>query len=309
MTKVTFRRALGVGASVAFSRAEPVLLLGLAALASTLCTSLLWLNGLATLVDDGARARFLGLLVAAAAAWLLEAAILGGAVQQFARGLRGKEVPPLLLAMTSAAPRALGWAVLAGAALLTWLAWQVLVGASGFLLFLRGLFHGSGGLVGALALALVATVGPLGAFFLQLVVEMALVRSVAREEAPAVALYESARGLLARPWVPVGLLVLTALLAAALAGTAAALSGMGPSTSLRLLRGAAALQLAIASLASALALLVRLGAFVALELGRSGELPEVAVPPASLVPRADLVGAGEGVLEARAVEPSPRGGV
>lgn len=310
MTKVTFRRALGLGVSVAFSHAAPVVLLGLAALASTFCTSLLWLQGLAALVDERARTRFFELLVAAATAWLLQAAILGGAVQQFAFGLRKKEVPPLLPALTSAAPRALGWAVLTGAALLAWLGWQVLVGASGWVLFLRGLFHGSGGLTGATALALVATVGPLGACFLQLVVEMALVRSIARDEPPSVALYESAGALLARPWVPVGLLLLTGLLAAVVSGTAAALAGMGgPTPWFRLVRGAAIVQLAIASLASALALLVRLGAFLALELGRSDEIPEVSLPPAPLVPRAELVLADEAVLEARAVEPSPEGGV
>lgn len=311
MTELPFRRALGLGASAAFSRAAPALLLGLAALASTSCVTLLWVNGLASLGDDGARRRLVGLLVAAAAAWVLEAAVLAGAVRQAANGLRGLDVPPLLDAIASSVPRALGWAALAGAALLAWTGWELLLGTSGLLLFLRGLLHGGGaGPAGALALALLATVGPLGALVVQLSVEMALVRAVVREEPPSVALWEAGRSLLGRPWAPLGLLLLTAFLAAVVTGTAAALAGMGPPVSLRVARGAALLELCIASLASAVALLVRVDAFAALELGRTGEVPAAPVPsgPAPPVPRAELLQEQEPVLEARAVEPSPRAG-
>lgn len=311
MTELPFRRALGLGASAAFLRAAPALVLGLAALASTACAALLWVNGLAALVDDGAKGRLTGLLVAAAAAWVLEAAVLAGAVRQAACGLRGLDVPPLLDAMVSAAPRALGWAALAGAALLAWMGWEVLLGTSGLLLFLRGLLHGGGtGLAGAFGMALLATLGPLGALVLQLLVEMALVRAVVREEPAPVALFEAARSLLGRPWAPLGLLLLTAFLAAAVTGTAAGLAGMGPPLSLRVARGAALLELCISSLASAVALLVRVDAFAALELGRMGEVPPAPVPsgPPPSVPRAELVQAAEPVLEARAVEPSSGGG-
>ena len=308
MTPLSFRRALGLGASAGFARAAAALLLGLAALATGLCGTLLWRTGLAAVVEEGRTARFLCFLGATAAAWLLEASVLGGAVRQAAMSLRGRDVPPLPEAMASAVPRALGWAVLAGAAMFAWTGWQLVVGASGFLLYLRGLLHGGGGLAGALGLSLVATLGPLGAIFLQLVVEMALVRSVVRDEPASVALWEATRALLARPWVPFGLLVLTAVLAAAVGGLAAALAGMAPPTSLHLGRATALLVLAIASLASAVALLVRLDAFVALELDRTGELPPplARAPPA--VPRAELVLDAEPVLEARPVEPSSGAG-
>ena len=308
MTPLSFRRALGLGASAGFARAAAALLLGLAALATGLCGTLLWRTGLAAVVEEGRTARFLCFLGATAAAWLLEASVLGGAVRQAAMSLRGRDVPPLPEAVASAVPRALGWAVLAGAAMFAWTGWQLVVGASGFLLYLRGLLHGGGGLAGALGLSLVATLGPLGAIFLQLVVEMALVRSVVRDEPASVALWEATRALLARPWVPFGLLVLTAVLAAAVGGLAAALAGMAPPTSLHLGRATALLVLAIASLASAVALLVRLDAFVALEFDRTGELPPplVRAPPA--VPRAELVLDAEPVLEARPVEPSSGAG-
>jgi hypothetical protein len=305
MTPVRFGRALGLGASVAFSRAAPALLLGLAAASSTLCTRLLCLTGLASLVDAGARLRLLGLALAVLVSWLLEAAILGGAVQQAGAALRGGSVPPLGEAILLAAPRALGWGVLAGAAVLAWNGWELLVGGSGLVLFLRGLVHGRGALAGALALALAGSLGPLSALVLQLTAEMALVRSVVRAERPAVAGFEAVRTLSGRPWAPLGLLLLTALLAAAVAGAASVLSSLGPPRHLRLFGGVALLQLAISSLAFSVAQLVRLSSFAALELGRTGELP--AAPPSpprpSAAPRAELVGETGQVGEARLVEP------
>lgn len=309
MRPVSFARALGLGASTAFSRAAPPVLLSVAAAAVTLCVSLLWLTGLASVVSARVGERFWGALAAAVVAWLLQASVLGGAVRQAGAGLRRRDVPPLLQALGLAAPRALGWAVLAAAALLAWNGWQVLVGASGALLFLRGLFHHPSGLAGALGLALVATVGPLGALLLQLVAEMALVRAVVRDESASVAGWEAARALVERPWAPVGLWLLTEVLAAAVGGTAAAFSGLAPAGPWRLAAGAAVLQVAIGSLARAVAQLVRLGAFCALELDSSGELPPApaaAAPPA--VPRAALVLDPEPILEARAVDPSPGAG-
>lgn len=305
MTPLRFGRALALGADGAFSRPGPALLLGAASASSTFCTTLLWMTGLAALLEGGARRRLLGLAVAAVVSWLLQAVILGGAVHQAGATLRGRPVLPLFSAIAAAAPRALPWAVLAGAAVLAWNGWEFLVGGSGLLLFLRGLLHGRGALLGALALALVGSLGPLCALFLQLVAEMALVRSVVRDEPPPVAGYEAARTLLSRPWAPLGLLVLTALLAAAVGGAAAVLSGMGPARPLRLLGAAAVLQVAIASLAVAVAQLVRLSSFAALELGRTGELGPAAAPPAPPppAPRAELVLDTGQALEARAVEP------
>ncbi len=311
MTPVTFGRALLLGASTGFSRAAPPLLLGLAVAAGTGCGTLLWVAGLASLVDSGVRVRFMGLLVAAVAAWVLQAAILGGAVQQASATLRGQPPRPLLDAIGAAAPRALGWAALAGAALLAWNGWELLLGGSGLVLFVRGLLHGNGGLAGALGLALALSVGSLGALFLHLVSEMALVRAVIRDEPAATAGWEAAHALLARPWAPLGLLVVTALVAATVAGTAAVLSGMGPPRGFRFGGGAVLLQLAIAALASAVAQLVRLSAFAALELGQSGELPSPPAPASRLppVPLAELVLDEGPVLEARAVDgPSGTGG-
>jgi hypothetical protein len=307
VSPVTFRRAFGLGASTTFSRAAAPLVLGLAAAASTLCTRLLWVAGLASLLDDGARLRFGGLLLATAVAWGLQASVLGGAVQQASAALRGRSVPPLPEAIRLAAPRALGWAVLAGAALLAWKGWELLLGGSGLLLFLRGLLHGTGGLAGALGVALAVSVGPLGALFLQLVTEMALVRAVVRDEPAATAGWEAGGALLARPWAPLGLLALTALLAATVAGTAAVLAGLGPPRPFRFTGGAASIRLAITALAFAVAQLVRLSAFAALELGRSGELPPAPapVPPLTPVPRAELVPDAGQVLEARAVDGPP----
>jgi hypothetical protein len=302
VTPVRFGRALGLGASTAFSRAAPALLLGLAAAASTLSARLLCLTALASLVDAGARVRLVGLALSALVCWLLEALILGGAVQQAGAALRGEAVPPLREAMLVAAPRALGWGALAGAALLAWNGWELLVGGSGLVLFLRGLLHGRGALAGALALALAGSLGPLCALFLQLTAEMALVRSVVRKEPPAVAGWEAVRTLAGRPWAPLGLLLLTALLAAAVAGAASVLSSVGPPRQLRLFGGVALLQLAISSLAFAVAHLVRLSAFTALELGRTGELPAPPSPRAP-VPRAELVPETGQVAEARLAEP------
>jgi hypothetical protein len=307
VTQVSFRRALGLGATTAFSRASAPLLLGLAALSSSLCSTLLSMTGVAALVDGGARVRFVGLLVAALVAWVLQASVLGGAVQQAGAAMRGAPVLPLPEAILSAAPRALRWACLAGAAVLAWNGWTLMVGGSGLLLFFRGLLHGSGGVQGALGLALAATLGPLVAVFVQLVAEMTLVRSVLRAEPPASSAWEAARSLLVRPWAPLGLLALTAFLAATLAGAVAVLAHTGPHRPFRLAGGTALVQLALGSLALALAQLVRLFAFCALELGQSGELvaPAAPPPPATAVPRAELVVDSGPILEARAVAGAP----
>jgi hypothetical protein len=308
VTPLTFRRALGLGVSTGLARAAPGLVLGLAALATALCTTLSWRSGLGAVAGRGEAARFLCCLGATAVAWLLEANVLGGAVRQGALLLRAGDVPTLREAMAVTIQRSLRWAVLAGAAVLAWTGWQLLVGASGLVLFLRGLLHGGGGLSGALGLSLALTLGPLGAVFLQLVVEMALVRCVLRDEPASVALWEAARALLARPWVPLGLLVVTAVLAAAVGGLAAAVVGMAAPTALPLARGAALVELSIASLAAAVALLVRLDAFLALELDRTGELPPAIGRAEPSVPRAELLLDAEPVLEARAVGPSQPGG-
>ncbi len=311
MTPVSFGRALRLGVSTAFDHAAPVLLVALAACAATLCSTLLWVTGLAAVVSDGARARLASVLVALAVAWVLQALVLGGAVQQAAAALRRRSPLPLLQAITVAAPRALGWAVLAAAALLAWSGWQLMVGGAGAVLFLRGLLHHPGGLAGALGLALAGTLGPLGALLLQLVAEMALVRAVVRDESPAVAGWEAVRALLERPWAPLGVWLVTEVLAAVVAGTAAAFSVTAPGTPLRVAGIGMLLQVAIATLARAVAQLVRLGAFGALEIDRSGELPPAPAPPArpAPVPRAELVPEGEPILEARAVDaPSGSGG-
>gem|GEM_PF-4856171 len=304
MKPLSFGRALRLGASTAFCRAAPPVLLALAAAVWTLCLGLLWVTGFASLLSAGAGERFWAALVAVVAAWVLQACVLGGAAQQAGAALRGRDVPPFLQALGLVAPRALGWAVLAAAALLAWNAWQLLVGASGALLFLRGLFHHPGGLAGALGLALVATVGPLGALFVQLVAEMALVRAVVRDESAAVAGWEAAGALLRRPWAPAGLWLLTEVLAAAVAGTAAVFSALAPPAPLRLAAAGTFLQVAIGTLARAVAQLVRLGAFCALEIDRSGELPPAAAPPQPGIPRAELVLDAGPILEARAVEPN-----
>lgn len=313
MKPLSFGRALRLGASTAFGRAAPPVLLALAAGGVTACLSLLWVSGLASLFFDGAGLRPAAALVAAVVAWVLQASVLGGGVQQADAALRGQTVPPLVQALGRAAPKALGWAVLVAAAFLAWNGWQLLVGGSGALLFLRGLSHHPSGLAGAFGLALVGTLGPLGALFLQLVAEMALVRAVVRNEAPSVAGYEAARALLQRPWAPVGLWLLTEVLAAAVAGVAAAFSGLAPTAPtghLRLVAGAAVLQAAIATLARAVAQLVRLGAFCALQLDSTGELPPAPGTPAPAppVPRAELVLEAEPILEARAVDPTPGAG-
>ncbi|MGO8967982.1 MAG: hypothetical protein ACLQDQ_00215 [Myxococcaceae bacterium] len=301
MTRLGFRRALGLGATSAFSRAAPPVLLALAAAAVTLCTTLLWVTGLASFVSAGARVRFWGVVLAAVVAWMLQACVLGGAVVQAGAAARRRDVPGLPEAIVLAAPRALGWAVLAAAALLAWTGWQLLLGGSAVALFLRGLLHRPGGLAGAFGLALVMTAGPAVGLLVQLVAEMAVVRAVLRDEPASLAGWEAGRALLQRPWAPLGLWLLTEVLAAAVAGTAAALSGMSPGAPLRLAGLAALVQVAIATLARALAQLVRLGAFCALELDRSNELPPAPSGPA---PRAELVLETGPILEARAVGPS-----
>jgi len=205
-----------------------------------------------------------------------------------------------------AAPRSLPWGAVAALALLAWTSWQLGVGLSGTLLYLRGLFAGAGGPAGALGLALVATVGPLGAVSLELFLELALVRSVCRDEPLAVAGSGAASALLARPGLPFGLWALTAVLAAAVSGTAAGLATLAPPAEGRYEVPIVLVQAAIGALAGALAVLVRLGAFTALELDRSGELPAPPVPPpAPPVPRAELILEAEPILEARAVGPPP----
>jgi hypothetical protein len=271
---------------------------------------LLWMAGLSTLVEAGMGPRFLALLAAALLAFFLEALLLGGAVHQASRVLKERPALPLLDSILAAAPRALPWAVLSGAALLAWSGWQLLLGGSSFLLFVRGLVHGHGGLAGALGVALVASLGPLGALFLHLVTEMALVRAVVRDEGVAEAGWEAALALLARPFAPFGLLLLTTVLAAAVAGTASALSSLRPPGHFHFLDGPALVRLALGGFAVAVAQLVRLDAFCALELGRTGELPEPpvpAVPPSA--PKAELLPEAGAILEARAVDgPTGTGG-
>jgi hypothetical protein len=302
----SFGRALSLGVRAGTARAGAPLLVGLAAAGGATAAQLLWVASAAALL--GARPGVLapGLLVCLVLAWMLEAAMLGGAVQQQAAALRQRAIPSLAEAVVQAAPRSLPWGALAALALLAWTSWQLGVGLSGTLLYLRGLFAGAGGLAGALALALVATLGPLGAILIELLLEMALVRSVCRDEPLAVAGSGAASALLARPGLPLGLWALTAVLAAAVSGTAAVLAGLAAPVEGRYEIPIALVQAAIGALAGALAVLVRLGAFTALELDRSGELPAPPPPPRPPpVPRAELIPSGEPILEARAVGPPP----
>lgn len=307
MSAVGFGRALALGARAGTAQVGPPLLVALASAAGALSAQLVWAASAQALVARGWGMLAIGLVICVGLAWMLQAAMLGGAVVQEAAGLRQRPVPPLAEALVRAAPRALAWGALAALALLSWNAWQLGVGLAGTVLFVRGLFAGTGGLAGALALALAATVGPLVAIFLQLVIEMALVRSVCRDEPASLAGWEAARALLARPGLPLALWALTALLAAAVSGTAAAMTGLGPPSSGGGAGIIAVLEAAIGGLAGAVALLVRLGAFAALELDRSGELPSPPPPPPRPppVPRAELVLDAEPILEARAVGPPP----
>ncbi|HXX32569.1 MAG TPA: hypothetical protein VEJ89_17840 [Myxococcaceae bacterium] len=306
MIPLSFGQALARGARAGLGRPGPPLLVALAATGGALATTLLWAASLGALAGARAGAFAPGLLVCVILAWVLQSAVLGGATLQDAAELRGRPVPSLGEAMVEAARRSLPWGVLAGLTLLVWSAWQLGVGGAGALLFLRGLVARQGGLAGALGLALAGSVGPLVALFLQLVVEMALVRSLCRDESPSVAGWEAGRTLLARPGLPVGLWALTALLAAAVAGTAAALASMGPPLPSGRELGVAALQAAIGGLATSVALRVRLGAFAALELSRSEELVPPPMPPRPpAVPRAELVLEPEPILEARAVGSAP----
>jgi len=309
VSAVSFGRALALGARAGTARAGPPLLVALASAAGALSAQLFWMASAAALLAGRWGALAGGLLVCVALAWMLQAATLGGAVAQEAAGLRQRPVPPLAEALVQAAPRALAWGALAALTLLSWNAWQLGVGLAGTVLFVQGLFAGPGGLAGALGVALAATVGPLLAIFLQLVVEMALVRSVCRDEPASVAGWEAARALLARPGLPVALWALTVVLAAAVSGTAAVMAGFAPPSDGGRVGIIALLQAAIGGLAGAVALLVRLGAFAALELDRSGELPAPPSPPRPpAVPRAELVLDAEPILEARAVGSPPRTG-
>jgi hypothetical protein len=221
---------------------------------------------------------------------------------------------------------ALAWAVQAGAATADWnaalavtavkgLSWAVLAAAAhlalslwfwtGLVSALAAFFLGSPrvALGGAFGLSLVLAVGVVAAPLLSIWLELALARAVVSRTSVGRAGADAARTMLERPGFVVGAWLATALPAFGISRFVELVLGTVPGSEWAA-AGAMGVGLLLLALIDALATVVRLDAYVALELDRTGMLP---APPPPAVPRAALVVPGT-ILESRPVGPPGPGG-
>jgi hypothetical protein len=230
---------------------------------------------------------------------MVRAAVLAVGVQSGAARLR---TAPSSLSPERAGLRGILWAgvaVVVDQVLSVWF-WGVLA-ASGVATVLGG---PGVSLLGATGVALVLTLGaflvPAAALWLELALVSAVTRPARLGEAAGAAL----RTLLARPGAVVVLWLLTAVPAGFLAAGIQLLQAGAPGPG-RASAAAAGVVILLVALVEALATLVRLDAFAALALDRTGELPAPPprpAPAAPAIPVATLVPASA-VVEARPVGP------
>jgi hypothetical protein len=299
-------RLLGLGARAALS--GPGLLLGVAlTLAAAACARSVVRPALFLAGNDDVR-RLVGLgawgLVVLAA--LARGIALAWAVRAGEGRIRGGQPTLEARALGATSLTGLAWAVGVAAVHLTLFLWFSTGIVSTAVVFVLG--KGPLPLLGAAGLAGVLSVAAIAAPVLGLWLELALVRAVVRREGIALAGAEAWHTLGQRPGFVVGAWLATALPAVGVAGTVQVFLGMRPPPSWATV-AAQGTGLLLVALIDAVAAVVRLDAYAALELDREGALPAPPPPPdpAPVVPRATLVPPAS-VVQARLVPP-PDGGV
>jgi len=294
-------RLLGLGARAALS--SPGLLLGVAlTLAAAAFARTVIFPALAFAADDDVR-RLLavgawGLVVLAA---LARGVALAWAVRAGVDRIRGQEPALDAASLETTGTTGLAWAVGAAAvhlALSLWF-WTGLLGAG--VTYLLG--EGPLPVLGAAGLAAVLSVGAIAGPLLGFWLEVALARAMVRREGIAVAGAEAWRTLGERPGFILGAWFATALPAFGVATLVRTFLGMAPAPSWATV-AAQGTGLVLLALIDAVATVIRLDAYAALELDRAGGLPPLPVsPPAPPpVPRATLVEPST-ILQARLVPP------
>jgi hypothetical protein len=296
-------RLLGLGVRAALS--SPGLLLGVAlTLAAAAFAGAVIFPALAFAPDDDEQ-RLLALgaggLVALAA--LARGIALAWAVRAGSDRIRSGATVLDATTVGLTGRTGLAWAIgvaVVHLALSLWV-WTGLLGAGVAYLLGEGALPvlGAAGLAAALSVGAIA--GPLLGFWL----EVALARAVVRREGVAVAGAEAWRTLGERPGFVLGAWFVTALPAFGVATLVRTFLGMAPPPSWATI-AAQGTGLVLLALIDAMATVVRLDAYAALELDRAGVLPPLPVPPPP-VPRATLVEPST-ILQARLVPPPGPGG-
>ena len=298
-------RLLGLGARAAFC--TPGLVLGVAlTLAAAGFARAVVFPALALAADGDVR-RLVGfgawgLIILAA---LTRGVALAWAVRAGEGQIRGGPGALDGTAVEMTGRTGLAWAIGAATvhlALSLWF-WTGLLGAGMAYLLGEGPLPvlGAAGLAAVLAVAAIA--GPL----LGLWLEVALARAMVRREGIAVAGVEAWRTLGARPGFVLVAWFATALPAFGVAMLVRTFLGMAPPPSWATI-AANGIGLLLLALIDAVATVVRLDAYAAVELDRAGALPPLPVPPQAPppVPRATLVEPST-IIEARLVPPPDPG--
>lgn len=298
-------RVLSLGGKAAFSSWGAFVAAFLASAVASLATSAA--AGLVWLFLSGAREQTvavgaLGLGLLWLTARLVRAIALGAGVLQASDRLRGSPARPSAEAAAEGASRSIAWFV--DGVVFDWLrgAWQALALAATGYLYLRALVLGQHGLGSAVGLALAATVAVALWIAVRLWLDVSIARALSRGESFLVALYESAGALWDDPWRPLAILVITGVLAALFEAFAGLAPGqlVGPGGVQAMWATGAVIGAAVVGFVDTGAQLLRLGALAALELGRSGSLPEPPTPA-----RAEPILQAEIVVDAKPLSPSP----
>jgi hypothetical protein len=290
-------RLLGLGARTALS--SPGLLLGVALTLAAAAFARTALPPALMLASDDDVQRLLaigawGVVVLAA---LCRGVALAWAVRAGVDRIRGQEPALDAASLETTGTTGLAWAVGAAAVHLALSLWFVTgLVAAGVVYFVG---ESPLPVLGAAGLAWVVSFGLLAGSALVLWLELALARALVAREGIAVAGAAAWRTLLERPGFVLVAYLATALPAFGVAKLVQLFLGMTPPPSWATL-AAEGTGLLLLALIDAVATVIRLDSYAALELDRAGALPPVPVPPP--VPRATLVEPST-ILQARLIPP------
>lgn len=318
-TELPFSRALKLGLGQAMSRPAATLGMGLCRAVDALCGVAISAAVIGGAVgNEAGLPAFIGLAVASGLSGaVMRAVILGGGLRQGAAAMREQPVPTFGAATSEAARRSFVYAAVS--VLLDFLAraWVWLALGTSMWLFIRALLFKEGGALGSAAVAFTLTVAMPLLLGVSLVTEVGFARATARSEPYAVALYEAVGTLWRRPWTPLSLFALYAVISSIFSFTVSAMvnaasSGdpFGPTVWSLMLAG----QTVAAILGAMIAALfdhARAQSLLALELDAAEPLPKppAPIPLAPLIPVAQIVPVAPVIPVAPIVPPTdPDGG-
>jgi hypothetical protein len=213
---------------------------------------------------------------------------VGGSLRQGADRMRGLRVGSLLSQAATAAPRSFSYLFFGSLVQMLRIGWSVLAFTAAGLSYLRSLFAGIGGVASAGAMALALTIALPLALMALIWIEVALVRSVIRDQGYLVSLLEAVTAMRARLGTLVWLTLLTAGMAWVLTSSISAifgLTGAGFSSSWQLTLAQGISVSVLSAFVVSLFELTRLQAFGGLTLDILAVAPVEALP----VPMAEVV--------------------